>query len=139
MAATTGPRSTDLRQGGFLTFPIAASTTINGGSMVATNSAGNAVPASADASLTVWGKASETKANTAAGNAAGDLSISIELSIGTKDFLYANDASSVGADDIGKTCYVKDDQTVTMVSTDTCEAGTVMGVTTAGVYVRFAF
>ena len=38
-----------------LSFPVAAATTIYGGSLVATNAAGYAVPASASNALKIWG------------------------------------------------------------------------------------
>lgn len=126
-----------MRQGGFKTIPVAASTSIPGGAMVATDAAGHAVNAADTADLLVWGKASETVDNST--GAAGDKSISIELSIGQKDFLYANDSGSVVQADIGLSCLVKDNQSVTMSSTNSIVAGTVMSVSTAGVYVRFAF
>lgn len=136
MAATTKARTTTkVRQGGKQTFPIAANTKINGGSMVATNAAGFAVPASADATLTIWGKADRTVDNL--GGAAGAKNVVAELSAGEKDFLYDNGATVIDAADVGKNCYVDDDQTVSMDNVAKPVAGTVMGVTTAGVFVRF--
>ena len=125
-----------VRQGGYATFPVAAGAVIRGGFMVATDADGFAVEASADDTLIVWGRAADSVDNT--GGSDGAREISVELSCGQKDFLFVNGSSSVGGDDVGKDCYVVDSQTVSMTSTDTCVAGTVMGIAGAtGVWIRF--
>lgn len=133
--ASTAPRIGVLeRSDDHITLPVAAATTIYAGTLVAINASGYAVPASASASLTVIGLAHETVTNA---GSAGARSIEVRLSNGRRSFKLKNSSSSVGIDDIGKTCYVVDNDTVSMTSTDTCAAGTVTGVESGIVWVRF--
>lgn len=92
-----------------MAFPVAAATTIYGGSLVAMNASGYAVPASADTSLKVFGVARKQAVNTVAAGygSAGDLTV--EAVCGS--WWLAN-GDSITAADIGKLCYAMDDQTV---------------------------
>jgi hypothetical protein len=90
-----------------LAYPVKAATRINGGSIVATDTSGRAVPASADASLRVRGRARVAADNTAVGAADGDVTVEIEAGC----FFYTN-GDSITAADIGKMLYAIDDQTV---------------------------
>lgn len=93
-------------------FPVAATTSIWGGGMVATDASGNAVPASASTALKVWGIAGRQAINTVAAGfgTAGDIQVQVKLGC----FYLANSAGAdiIAADDVGKLCYVADDQTV---------------------------
>lgn len=134
--AATAARNTDARPGDLLSLPVAATTTIWAGTLVARDAAGRAVPASDTAGLRVVGRAEETIDNSA--GAAGDLSISVRIGC----FKFANSATeAVDADDVGKMAVVEDDQTVAETSTNKVSAGRITGVDSDGVWVdtRFAF
>jgi len=92
--------------------PVAASTTIYGGSIVAINQAGYAVPASADPTLFVVGVAVATADNSA--GAAADILVDIERGV-----FSMNNSSSTSAltdNDIGRVCYAADDNTVARIT-----------------------
>jgi len=99
-------------QGGF---PLAAAARLYVGSLVAVNPAGYAVPASADSTLFVIGVA-EAEANNSAG-AAGAVTLS-EIRRGA--FMFTNSATTgaVTDADIGRPCFVVDDNTVSRISLD---------------------
>ena len=86
---------------------IAAATKVYLGSMVALNAAGYLVPASDTAGLKVVGHCDETVDNT---GAAGALSAPVRAGV----FKWVNAASgdAIAQADIGRPCYVEDDQTV---------------------------
>lgn len=92
--------------------PVAASTIIYGGSIVAVNQAGYAVPASADPTLFVVGVAVATADNSA--GAAADVLVDIERGV-----FSMNNSSSTSAltdNDIGRVCYAADDNTVARIT-----------------------
>ncbi|ADU63408.1 MAG: hypothetical protein KUA35_10230 [Pseudodesulfovibrio sp.] len=132
--ALSADRNTVSREGVEFQFPVAASGRIYAGGMVALDTDGNAVPASADATLTVVGRA-ESSADNSSGNA-GDMAVTVRRGC----FHYGN---SAGADeitraDIGSTAYVVDDETVAKTD-DTASrpaAGIIMDVDDSGVWVR---
>lgn len=108
MAALTGSRITPARQGDRITLPCAAAKRIFAGSMVALNSEGQATPAVTATGLLGIGRALETVDNR--NGLAGERVVTIDKGI----FLFA---SGSGADlitraDIGRACYMVDDQTV---------------------------
>lgn len=111
-------------------FPLAASTHLYVGSLVAINGSGYAVPASADSTLFVVGVAEEEVDNSA--GSAGAKTIN---QIRRGSFLFTN-SSTTGAIvdlDIGRPCYVVDDNTVSRLSSDGTRpvAGIVRRVDTA--------
>ncbi|MFW5838256.1 MAG: hypothetical protein ACOCVM_09605 [Desulfovibrionaceae bacterium] len=134
MTALTKDRDTKERDGVLFVFPVAAASALHAGGMAALDASGNAVPASADAALTVVGRVEEAVDNTA--GAAGDQSVHVKRGV----FCFAN--SSAGDEitraDIGEDCYVVDDQTVAKTSDTNArpKAGVVMDVDAAGVWVR---
>jgi hypothetical protein len=99
-------------------YPVEANTNIYLGSIVALNAAGNAVPASATTTvanaLRVIGRAEYVKNGIPGQNAinnpgaAGAISITARKGV----FMYASDGS-VGAAQVGLTCFALDDNTVT--------------------------
>lgn len=91
-------------------FPVAASTIILMGIMVAVNQSGYLVPASADPSLRVLGRSEEEVDNSA--GAAGDLTCKVKRGI----FGWQNSSSTQAISDlhIGRPCYVVDNQTVAL-------------------------
>lgn len=117
-----------------LAIPVAAATTIYQGSLVAVNTAGYAVPASATASLIVIGVAETAKDNSA--GSAGDLSVVARRGA----FYFANSSTTAAVSDahVGRPCYAVDDNTVAIHSIDTSRpiAGIVLGVDDNGVLVE---
>lgn len=109
MAALTAGRSTEWQDGDLIVIPVAATTTIYDGSLVAVNSSGDARPAADAAGLKVVGRAEEYVANT---GSAGAKTIKVRRGCA---FWWAND----GTNAVTKahchglaSVYVKDDQTV---------------------------
>lgn len=135
MTALTGPRLVSEKAGVTSTSPMAADAVIHAGAIVAMD-AGVSKPGLTKAGLIVLGVASESVDNT--GGAAGAKSVTTER--GT--FHCANlPADAVTSADIGKDCYLVDDQTVAKTSdTDARSvAGKVIDVDAAGVWVRLGF
>lgn len=139
MAASTKPRMGKVKEGPYRSFPVKAATRIWGGTIVALDATGFAVPATTATTLQIMGRAERTADNT--NGVAGDVTISVEQSISeNKDFYFSNDAATpVVQADVGKTAYAVDDQTVSAVSTGRSIAGTIMGVDAGGVWLRFKF
>lgn len=112
---------------------LAASTRVYQGSMVALNQAGNLVPASADASLHVVGVSEEEVDNSS--GSAGDLSCTPRRG----PFYFSNSSSTdaITDADIGRPCFVVDDNTVARTSNGGARpvAGIVEGVDGFGVAV----
>lgn len=109
MAALTADRKTPYREGQSYSIGVAASTKIYAGSIVAVNSSGYAVPASDTAGLRVIGRAEEQVDNSTGSN--GDETIFVREGV----FLFAGSGLTVA--DIGKPCFVSDDQTVSVSAT----------------------
>lgn len=136
MAALAADRNTPARAGfADLKRALAASTTVYAGSMVAQNAAGAAVPAAADNTLTVLGRAKH-RASTAAGST---LPTDVEIERGV--FRFANSASgdAITLADYGKPAYAVDDQTVAKTSDTGArpQAGIIRDVDALGVWVEF--
>lgn len=116
---------------GLLSFPVAAATTIYGGSLVATNASGYAVPASASNALKLWGRAEQQVVNTTAAGygTAGALNVTVKPGV----FAFAA-SGSITIADVGKACYAVDDQTISL--TDGAGlypyAGVIFGVAPSG-------
>ena len=130
MAGLTQDRLTPERAGNLLVLPMAASSTIFAGSLVAVNGDGFAVPGSTATGLTAAGRAEEAKTN---GVTAGAEIVRVRR--GT--FKFAN----LEADPVTKlltTCYIADDQTVAATSgTNTRSvAGKVLAIDADGVWVE---
>lgn len=94
-------------------FPVAATTHIYVGSLVAVNGSGYVVPASADSSLAVIGVAEEEKDNS--GGSAGALTLSA-IRRGSHLFTNSGTTDAIIDLDIGRPCYVVDDNTVARTS-----------------------
>jgi hypothetical protein len=117
MAALTSARNTpEMADGGRVAvYPVEANTKIYLGSMVALNAAGNAAPAATATGLKAIGRAEAKHGGTVGenadntGGAAGAVSVVARRGV----FLYANaGADAVAAGDVGKVCFVVDDNTV---------------------------
>lgn len=86
---------------------VAASTKIYAGSLVSVNPAGYAIPADkTTAGQVVRGVADEYIDNSSGSN--GDLSVRVSVGV----FGFVNDGNAIAQADIGKRCFVVDDQTV---------------------------
>jgi len=92
-----------------LTFPVEASTTLYAGTMVATNAAGNAVPASANSALRVWGRCERTVTQ---GAVAGVTNPPLLVHSGAFYLNNGAGAQAISAADVGKYCFAIDDNTV---------------------------
>lgn len=94
-----------------VSLPMAASTIIYAGTMVASDASGNAVPASASAALKLWGLA-EVQVDNSAGSA-GDKRINVKPGV----FAFNNSGAGVdliAAANIGQICYAVDDNVVAL-------------------------
>lgn len=136
MVALTAPRNTPAALGDVRSLPVAANTKVFGGAMVAIAATGFASGATATAANVTVGRADETVDNT--GGAAGDKTIKVRRGV----FRFANSAAGdlITRTEIGKDCYVVDDQTVAKTSNSSARpvAGKVFGVDALGVWVEFA-
>lgn len=121
-----------------LSLPVAASTLIYAGALVAVNASGYAVPASTPAAgaahLQVVGRA-EKQADNSAGSA-GAISVTVQQGV----FRWKNSSSTnaIVAADVGRDCFAVDDETVARTSNlgARSHAGRVMLVDSSGVWVE---
>lgn len=134
MSALTADRNTPLKDGELIGVPVAASVKIFAGSLVAANSSGFATPGAVATTLTYLGRAESTADNT--GGANGAITVMVRRK---KAFKFANHgADLVVQADLGKTCYIVDDQTVAKTNGGSTRsaAGKVLGVEADGVWVE---
>ncbi|TAN59652.1 hypothetical protein EPN18_10140 [bacterium] len=119
--ALTEDRDTSMREGVFHSFGAGANSKIFAGSIGAVNAAGYAVPASDTAGLRVVGRVDSRVDNT--GGADGALTVVMREGV----FKFAG--SGLTSADVGKQCYVVDDQTISVSSTvNNVFAGTIIAV-----------
>ncbi len=133
MTALSVARATPRRSGPNISVPVAAATTIFGGSLVAVlDTGGYACPAGTANSGPAIGVAKETVVNSGAAAA-----VNVELEVGI--FRFGNSASTdlIARTEISKTCYVVDDQTVAKTDNSAARdrAGIVADVDAQGVWV----
>lgn len=118
-----------------LAWPIADNVKVYEGGLVVA-SGGYAQPGSAATGLTALGVALKTVDNTGAGHAAGAFTVPIQRGI----FFFNNSSSgdAIAQANCGGPCYIVDDQTVALTDGNATRslAGTVINVTSAGVYVE---
>jgi hypothetical protein len=134
MSALTADRETKMKDGELVSVPVAASTKVFGGGMVCANATGYATPGATATTLTYLGRAEEQVDNSS--GAAGALSVLVRRK---KAFKWANLAADlVTQAELGKTCYVVDDQTVakTNGTSTRSAAGVVIGIDSDGVWVE---
>lgn len=129
--AASADVSTAERKGDLVSRPVAASTLIYAGTLVAINAAGNAVPAADTAGLKVDGVADEQVDNSA--GLAGALRITVRRGVR----LFANSGTNaVTVAEQDKVVYVEDDQTVNKDGgTNHIPAGLCLEVNDDGVWV----
>lgn len=126
-------RNTPMKDGELISVPVASSTTIYAGALVVANASGYAAPGSVATTLTYLGRAEEYVKNAGADGAA---SVLVRR---RKAFKWLNHgADAVTQAELGKTCYIVDDQTVAKTSGTSTRsaAGTVVGVDSDGVWVQ---
>ncbi|MBL9047746.1 MAG: hypothetical protein JNK34_10655 [Tabrizicola sp.] len=136
MVALSTERNTRARISDLRVEPVAAAVKIWGGSLVMRNAAGYLTKGATATGCVSVGRAEKTVDNTA--GAAG--AASVEYRIGL--FLFANSAAGdlITIADIGKVCYIVDDQTVAKTdgTATRSRAGIVDGTdASGGVWVRF--
>lgn len=113
--------------------PAAATVKIYEGAIVCSNTSGNLVPGSDTANLSVRGVAWARADNTT--GAAGDKQVEYQWGQVEK---FAIQGSTLDASDIGKDCFIQDDQTVTDAATATndIKVGRVQRVETGFAFVE---
>ena len=134
MPALTSDRNTPMRLGDIKADAAAAAAVIHAGAIVMRNAAGFLTQGATAAGAVGAGRADNAVNNSA--GAAGAVMVEFRPGI----FRYANHgADPVAQDDVGKLCYIVDDQTV--AATDGAgtrsRAGVVDGLDSGGVWVRF--
>jgi hypothetical protein len=132
--ALTADRNTPLKDGELIPVPMAANAKIFAGALVAANATGYATPGAVATTLTYLGRAEEFMDNT--GGADGAKSVLVRRN---KAFKFKNSgADAVTQAELGKVCYIVDDETVAKTNgTGTrSAAGTVVGLDTDGVWVE---
>lgn len=133
MVALTSERNTRLRIGDLRVEQMAATVKIWGGSLIMRNAAGYLTKGATATGCVGVGRAEKTVDNTGAAGAA-----SVEYRLGT--FLFANSAAGdlITIADIGKACFIVDDQTVAKTdgTATRSRAGIVDAVEATGVWVR---
>lgn len=131
----TKDRNTVRREGDEVSLPVAAGKKIYAGSLVAKDASGNATPGAVATTLLGMGRAEEYVDNSAGG--AGDVSVKIRKGV----FCFANSAAgdAITRAEIGKDCYIVDDQTVAKTDGGSTRsiAGRIEDVDTTGVWVNF--
>lgn len=135
MTALTADRNTPRASGDLREGLVAASQLIYAGAIVCRNASGHLVEGVTGLNLTGVGRAEERVDNSTGAAGAKTLRYS------TGVFRYANSTSTdeITVADIGKACFVVDDQTVakTNGSSTRSKAGVVDNVDAQGVWVRF--
>lgn len=127
MSALTEARDTrEIAAGGIhytREFTVASGSTVYAGGITAVNSSGKAIPATSSGAITVVGRAENT--------AVGGETVRTRSGM----FLYSPVSSgAIVVGDLNKTCYVKDDQTITMTGgTAAVVAGVVRDVLPEGI------
>lgn len=125
--ATTQERNTPQLAGDYYALPVKAGSKIYAGTLVAIDADGFAIPATKAEGLSAAGRAEETVENT------GGAVIVVARGV----FRWDNDPTDpLTQADVGRDCYLLDDQTVTGDATGASVAGRVLAVAADGVIVE---
>ncbi|MBE2888953.1 hypothetical protein [Geobacter anodireducens] len=127
-------RNTPMKDGEVVAVAMAANAKIFAGALTVANATGYAAPGSTATTLTYLGRAEEYKDN--AGGADGAMTILVRRK---KAFKWKNAAADlVTQAELGKTCYIVDDETVAKTNGGNTRsaAGKVIGVESDGVWVE---
>lgn len=135
MTATTQGRATLRRDGRQISVPVAATTKIPVGVMVAINTSGLAVNAAATSTLVTIGVAEEDADN----SAGADSAILAKVRRSIYKFGNSPSADQITLANINSNCYVVDNQTVAKTNNSGARpvAGVIRDVDTDGVWVEF--
>jgi hypothetical protein len=131
MATLTQSTPRDTRKGEYYSYPVAAATTIYAGAIVALNATGYAVNATDTAGQIVVGVADDEIINT---GAAGDLFVRVRK--GSFKLSNASAAQTIAIADVAKNCFVVDNDTVGVSSTNSVIVGKVVQLDADGVWVQ---
>lgn len=136
MTALTQARAVQSRPGILFSYPVLTNSVIHKGAIVVITSAGYAKAGVTGTALTTVGIAKESVDST--GIASGNLQIEVEE--GEFGCISAGGADAITFDDIGKFCYLVDDQTVGLTSaTDTRSlAGIIRSIEGGLVFVKMS-
>lgn len=132
--ALAADRNTPMKDGELIAVPVAANAKIYAGALTVANATGYAAPGSTATTLTYLGRAEEAVDNT--GGADGAKTALIRRG---KAFKYKNSgADPVTQAELGKACYIVDDETVakTNGTSTRSAAGIVVGIEADGVWVQ---
>ncbi|MDA8428932.1 MAG: hypothetical protein M0T70_06715 [Geobacteraceae bacterium] len=133
--ALTADRNTPNKDGEIIIVPVAANAKIFAGAIVAANATGYATKGATATTLTYLGRADEYVDNT--GGADGAKTIQVRRG---KAFKWKNSAGdAVTQAELGKTCYIVDDDTVSKSNAGgntQSAAGKVVGIDSDGVWVQ---
>jgi hypothetical protein len=128
----TADRNTPFKDGELVVVPVATGKKIFAGSLVAANATGFATPGATATTLNYLGR-SEACVDNSAG-ADGALTVTVRRK---KAFKWKNSGTdAVVQADLGKTCYIEDDQTVSHTATGKSIAGKVIQLDSDGVWVE---
>lgn len=111
MTALTAARETLRKDGDLISVGVAASTTLYKGGLTAFNTSGYLVPGANTAGLKFAGVAYENGANSAGAN--GDVTARLY-----RRGLHLVAVASAAVTDVGKRCYISDDQTITYTTSN---------------------
>lgn len=131
--ALAADRDTPMKDGELIQVPVAASVKIYAGALVAANATGFATPGAVATTLTYLGRA-ESQVDNSTG-AAGAKMVLVRRK---KAFKFKNHAADLVVQaDLGKPCYIVDDETVakTNGTATRSAAGTVVGIDADGVWI----
>lgn len=136
MVALTAARNTPAAAGDERQVPVASNVKIFQGALVQINATGFAVPASATIANVAIGRAEATADNTGGANGA----ITVDVRRGRYRFANSSAGDLIARTEIGKDCYVVDDQTVAKTNNAGARpvAGKVYDVDAQGVWVEIA-
>jgi len=132
--ALSADRNTPMKDGELVNVPVATNTKIYAGALVALNASGYATPGAVATTLTYLGRAEEQADNTGGANGAKTVNVRRK-----KAFKWKNHgADAIVQADLGKTCYIVDDETVAKTdgTATRAAAGKVVGLDSDGVWVE---
>lgn len=132
--ALTADRNTQMKDGELISVPVATNVKCYAGGLAVANATGFAAPGSVATTLTYLGRFEETVDNTGGANGAKAVLIRRK-----KAFKFKNHgADLVTQAELGKTCYIVDDETVakTNGTSTRSAAGKVVGIDSDGVWVE---
>ena len=134
MAALTSDRNTIAREGDTLSGPVAADARIFAGALLMRTVAGHLAPGAAVATAIGAGRADIGADNTGGSGGA----IAVDWRRGTFRFENSGGSDTITVADIGKLCYIVDDQTVAKTDNSAARspAGVVEDIDGADVWVR---